>query len=152
MLVPAHFILGSLDRYIVQSEFDEMFLNHPMVKSLKLNNGGHAAQLEQPVISDAIRFVLKMMDDFETIESVVDMREEVCEKLAGTCEREYDRKGNLVPKEYHWDHHKAADHSQRLRYAGLTRNRNGDISLLKDFEIGEVLDVSMAQFSEGRLD
>ena len=115
MLVPVHFILGSLDRYVVQSEFDEMFLNHPMPKALKLNNGAHAAQLEQPVIADAIRFILKMTEDSDTIASVVDMREELCEVLAGTCEREYDRKGNLVPKQFNWDHHRDEDRSLKLR-------------------------------------
>jgi len=123
MLVPAHFILGSLDRFVVQSEFDQMFLSHPLVKALKLNNGGHAAQLEQPVIADAIRFILKMTDDPDTVASVVDMREAVCERLAGAACREYDRKGNVVPKEYRWDRQHDSDHSPILRYSILTQQR-----------------------------
>lgn len=77
MLCPAYFIVGQNDEFVVLEDFNEMFIDHPLVKALKVVPGGHADEREEFIISDVVRFVVDNFDNDETILSVAQYKEDV---------------------------------------------------------------------------
>lgn len=77
VLCPAYFVVSQNDEFIELEEFNEMFIDHPLVKALKVVPGGHADEREQFIISDIVRFVVDNFDNEETIESVAQYKEDV---------------------------------------------------------------------------
>lgn len=77
VLCPAYFIVSQNDEFIMLEEFNEMFIDHPLVKALKVVPGGHADEREQFIIADVVRFVVDNFDNEETIVSVAQYKEDV---------------------------------------------------------------------------
>ena len=77
VLCPAYFVVSQNDEFIVLEEFNEMFIDHPLVKALKVVPGGHADEREEFIIADIVRFVVDNFDNEDTIVSVAQYKEDV---------------------------------------------------------------------------
>lgn len=79
LLLPAYFVIGQNDEFVPIEEFNEMFIDHPLVKILKAVPGGHNDEREDFIVSDIVRFVVDNFDNPDTQMGVSQYKMDVLE-------------------------------------------------------------------------